>query len=127
MSADSKKTILVVDDQPEMRTMLSLTLSRNDWQVIEADNGEEAVQLATSRLPQVILMDYNMPIMNGIDACKAIKSNTDTQQIPVLIYTGMSALDIEEAAFQAGAKRFMTKPFLPNDLRNAIDSVFRDD
>lgn len=127
MSADSKKTILVVDDQPEMRTMLSLTLSRNDWQVIEADNGEEAVQLATSRLPQVILMDYNMPIMNGIDACKAIKSNADTQQIPVLIYTGMSALDIEEAAFQAGAKRFMTKPFLPNDLRNAIDSAFRDD
>lgn len=122
MTTDTRK-ILIVDDLPEMRTMLNLTLSKSGWEVIEAANGEEAVEKATSEMPQVILMDYNMPIMNGIDACKVIKGQSDTQEIPVLIYTGASALDIKEAAFNAGAVNFLTKPILPTDLRQAIEAV----
>ncbi|MBZ0308500.1 MAG: response regulator [Anaerolineae bacterium] len=125
MREKTGRTILVVDDQTEMRTMLNLTLSRNDWQVIEAVNGQEAVELAQKHHPGVILMDYNMPIMNGIDACKAIKSNTDTQEIPVLIYTGLSALDLHEAAISAGAVQFLTKPIPPNDLRQAVEAAYQ--
>ncbi len=123
MTAESLRKILIVDDLPEMRTMLNLTLSKSGWNVIEASNGEEAVQKATDELPRVILMDYNMPIMNGVDACKAIKSKTDTQEIPVLIYTGANALEIKEAALEAGAVNFLTKPILPSDLRKAIEAA----
>lgn len=123
MTAETLRKILIVDDLPEMRTMLNLTLSKSGWDVIEASNGEEAVQKATDELPQVILMDYNMPIMNGVDACKAIKSKTDTQEIPVLIYTGANALEIKEAALEAGAVNFLTKPILPSDLRKAIEAA----
>lgn len=126
MSKETGRTILVVDDQTEMRTMLNLTLSRSDWQVIEAGNGKEAVELAQTHRPHVILMDYNMPIMNGIDACKAIKSNTDTREIPVLIYTGLNALDLQEAAIKAGAVQFLTKPILPSDLRQAVEAAYRE-
>jgi CheY-like chemotaxis protein len=125
MLENKEKTILVVDDQSEMRTLLNLTLSRSSWQVIEAGNGEEAVKLAQAHHPQVILMDYNMPVMNGIDACKAIKSNTDTQEIPVLIYTGLNALDLQEAAINAGAVQFLTKPIPPNDLRQAVEAAYQ--
>jgi CheY-like chemotaxis protein len=116
------RKIMIVDDLKEMRNMIHLML--RDWTVIDAENGEQAVELARTERPDVILMDYNMPFMNGIDACRIIKTDPETEEIPVLIYTGAYAQDLQDRAYEAGAATFLTKPILPNTLRAAIEQAY---
>ena len=120
-------TWLIVDDLDEMRTVLSLTLQRLGWKIIEANDGVKALQAAEQAHPDVILMDYNMPNMNGIDACLEFKKHPTLNHIPVLIYTGAVATDVQIAAENAGATRFLVKPLLPADLRAVIEEVYMGD
>ncbi|PJF42911.1 MAG: two-component system response regulator [Phototrophicales bacterium] len=112
--------ILVVDDLSDMRMLLGLTLRRNQWEVIEAEDGEQAIELARAEQPQVILMDYDMPNMNGLEACKRLVSDEVTAHIPVVIYTGYSASHVREDALSAGATTFLIKPITPARLREEI-------
>lgn len=124
MSNQQNPKILVVDDLVDMRMVLGLTLKRNGWDVLEAEDGVQAVEMTRQERPDVILMDYNMPQMNGIEACHAIKNDHALQHIPVLIYTGAYATDVKEAAFAAGADQFLTKPILPADLRAEVKAAY---
>lgn len=120
-----KPKILVVDDLADMRMVLGMTLRRSNWDVVEAEDGLEAITLAQQERPDVILMDYNMPNMNGIDSCRYIKNDPELNSIPVVIYTGAYATDVREAAVTAGADHFLTKPILPSDLRATIDMAYQ--
>ena len=115
--------VLVVDDLSDMRMLIGLTLRRNKWSVLEAKHGEHAIEVAQSEHPDVILMDYDMPTMNGLEACQALTTNPDTKNIPVIIYTGYSASHIRDDALNAGAKDFLLKPITPTKLRKEIESV----
>lgn len=118
--------ILIVDDLTEMRVMLTMTLKRTGWEVIEAEDGQHAVELALQEDPDVILMDYNMPQLNGIDACQQIKQHPEMRRrVPVLIYTGAFAADVREAAVAAGADRFLIKPLLPRDLVRTVTEIYQ--
>ncbi len=112
--------ILVVDDLSDMRMLLGLTLRRNQWEVVEAEDGEQAIEMALAEQPQIILMDYDMPKMNGLEACTHITSTQETAHIPVVIYTGYSASHVREDALNAGATTFLIKPITPARLREEI-------
>lgn len=118
--------ILVVDDLSDMRMLLGLTLKRNNWNVVEAHNGAEAIDVAKAEQPHVILMDYDMPEMDGLEACGALSNDSDTSHIPIIIYTGYSASHVRDDALEAGAASFLIKPITPARLREEISNLIQD-
>jgi CheY-like chemotaxis protein len=115
--------ILVVDDLSDMRTLLGLTLRRINWEVLEARNGEQALEVARQQIPDLILMDYDMPKMNGLEACRILTSDPTTSHIPVIIYTGYGASHVRDDALKAGAATFLLKPITPNQLRDELERL----
>jgi CheY-like chemotaxis protein len=116
------ETILIVDDEPNVRRLLRTILS-NNFNVVEAEDGKQAIEIANSQKPDVILMDMMMPKMDGLTACHLIKNNPATKMIPVIM---VSAIDFElniKLSKQMGAAGYITKPFSSQDLINAIDKV----
>jgi CheY-like chemotaxis protein len=118
--------ILVVDDLSDMRMLLGLTLKRNKWDVIEAHNGAEAIEVAKAELPHVILMDYDMPKMDGLEACSVLTKEAETSHIPIIIYTGYSASHVRDDALAVGASSFLIKPITPARLREEIGNLIKD-
>lgn len=114
--------VLVVDDLSDMRTLLGFSLRRNNWEVLEARNGEQAIEIARSENPDIIIMDYDMPKMNGLEACRALSADPSTSSIPIIIYTGYGASHVKEDVMNAGARSFLLKPITPNRLRDEIQS-----
>jgi CheY-like chemotaxis protein len=115
--------ILIVDDEREMRQLLSRIVAKNGYDVVEASNGEEAVELATKEDPQVIVMDINMPVVDGIEACRRIKADDRTRLIPVMMVTALE--DNKEEAVKAGAEDFVGKPFDVIELSVRLKSLLR--
>ncbi|NJL92966.1 MAG: response regulator [Anaerolineae bacterium] len=109
-----------------MRTVLALTLQRTGWQIVEAEDGLQALQLTAELQPHMILLDYNMPNMDGIEACYQLKNHPQLRHIPVIIYTGAYASDVRKLAQQAGADHFLTKPILPADLRQIVEKLYQE-
>ena len=115
--------ILVVDDDGGTRNLLRKFLTREGYEVVEATNGEEAVELAGIESPQVILMDINMPVVDGIEACKRLKVNDKTRLTPILMITALE--DNKEEAVRAGAEDFVSKPFNLLELSVRLESLLR--
>ncbi|PLX86982.1 MAG: diguanylate cyclase, partial [Desulfuromonas sp.] len=104
-----KKKILIVDDEFFFRTILNEGL-KDRYDVIEACNGEEGVAKALEHQPDLIIMDVEMPVMNGLDACRAIKEKPETRKIPVVMFTSLSRRDELINGLNAGADDYVTKP-----------------
>jgi len=118
----TKKKVLVVDDEPNVRRLSRTILSKN-YIVIEAEDGKQAIEIANSQKPDVILMDMLMPKMDGLTACLEIKKNPVTKSIPVImLYTIGFGLNVKLSQ-QMGATGYVTKPFSSQDLINAIGKV----
>ena len=105
-----KGKILIVDDEAHIRQLVNNTLGK-DYNVIEASNGEEAMNIALSQKPDLILMDIVMPKVDGYSACSQIKADQATKEIPVIMVTGLSFTLNEKVAKDMGADGYITKPF----------------
>ena len=114
-----KKKILIADDEPNIRSLVSKLLNK-DYIVIEAANGEEAVDIAKKQEPDLILMDLMMPKMDGYTACSIIKADQVTQSIPVVVLTAVTHELNKKLAKEIGASGYLTKPFQLQDLLDAI-------
>ena len=120
MDETIKKKVLVVDDEPAVRQLLRKILSKN-YAVLEAQNGEEAVNMAQSQKPDVILMDMMMPKIDGLTACYAIKTNQITRGIPVVMLTAIDyELNKKLSKDVMGADGYITKPFNSQALLKTI-------
>ena len=115
--------VLLVDDYPDAREMYSEYLQYSGFDVIEAGNGIEALQLAIERDPDIILMDLSLPVMDGWEATRRLKADRRTARIPVVALTGHALAGISEGARRAGCDAFVTKPCLPEDLVKEIRKV----
>ncbi len=116
----SGKKILIADDEPSVRALVKKLLSKN-YIVLEANDGEEAVNIAFSQKPDLILMDILMPKMDGLTACYAIKMNQATKAIPVVMLTAVDyELNKKLSKDIMGACGYITKPFSSRDLRDTI-------
>jgi DNA-binding response OmpR family regulator len=122
MKNDSgKKTVLIVDDEDNVRSLLNRILS-NSFNVIEALDGQQAVDIAQNEHPDAILMDIMMPKMNGDVACHIIKSDPSTSNIPVIMLTALDYdLNRKLSIDVMGANDYITKPFEPQALLATIN------
>jgi len=115
--------ILVVDDEWELRNLLTEFLTGDGYDVIQASNGEEALELAEKEEPQVILLDVKMPGIDGIEVCRRLKEEDKTRFIPIIMVTALEDRDVD--AFVEGADDFVTKPFSLVELSFRVKSMLR--
>jgi signal transduction histidine kinase len=117
--------ILIADDEPDMLRFLKTQLQR-DCQVIEAVDGNQAVEKALQFMPEMILLDMMMPEKDGLQVCRELRGKTPTQRIPIVLLTARADEETKLAALEAGASDFLTKPFSTTELsvriRNLIES-----
>lgn len=111
-----KKRVLVVEDHEDNRQILRDLLGSAGFEIIEAENGEEAVALAETSRPDVILMDIQLPVLDGYEATRRIKANPSLRSIPVVVVTSYALSGDEEKARLAGCDDYVSKPFSPRDL-----------
>jgi PAS domain S-box-containing protein len=106
-----KADILVVDDQPDNVRLLSTILTQHDYKVRKALNGSMALNAVNSAHPDIILLDINMPGMDGYEVCRTLKSNPETAGIPIIFLSALDEITDKVHAFQAGGADYITKPF----------------
>ncbi|MFO7773561.1 MAG: response regulator [Dehalococcoidia bacterium] len=116
-----KKRILIADDEPSIRLTVMRMLDK-ECVVLEATDGEEAVQIAKEEKPDLIFMDLMMPKMDGYTACSLIKADQATEMIPVVILTAIGHEFNKKFAAEMGADGYITKPFTVQELMDAISS-----
>jgi CheY-like chemotaxis protein len=114
-----KKKILIADDEAGIRLTVGRMLDK-DYVVLEAANGEEAVEIARGQKPDLILMDLIMPKMDGYAACSQIKADEATKEIPVVILTAIGNELNKKFATEMGAEGYITKPFNIQELTDVI-------
>ena len=117
--------VLVVDDYDDAREMYAEYLEFVGFQVDVARNGVEAVEKAQGALPDIILMDLSLPVMDGWEATRRLKQDQRTRNIPVMALSGHVLAGNAEQARQAGADEFVAKPCLPQDLEDRIRRMLK--
>jgi two-component system cell cycle response regulator DivK len=110
------KRILVVEDQEDNRQILRDLLTSAGFELLEGITGEEGVRLAESHRPDLILMDIQMPVVDGYEATRRIKGNAALSGIPIIVVTSYALSGDEAKAHAAGADDYVTKPFSPRQL-----------
>ncbi len=118
-----KKKILIVDDDPYMCRILRAHFELLGYDSILAVNGKEAVDMATSQLPDLIVMDIMLPVMDGLQATRLIRENPKTQSIPILAVTAKTTLKDKEDCIQSGCDDFIDKPFTSKQLTSIIEKL----
>jgi CheY-like chemotaxis protein len=118
------KKLLIVDDKREIRLLVRATLEFENWEVIEAENGDDGVAAALEHHPDLVIMDMVMPgKIDGMEATKRIKANPATTDCKVIMLSG-SDIELRTAALEAGIEEFIQKPFSPLDLIEKIEALF---
>jgi len=116
----SHKTVLIIDDQPFFISMQQSMLKQQGYQVLSSTSGPEGLKLAKKHKPDLILLDIEMPGMDGFAVCQRLKQDEELQQIPVIILTGTQDLKLNEKAFKAGADVTVLKSVSGERLINMI-------
>lgn len=119
-----KPKILTVDDDPDILDVLDLTLSEL-YEVSQADNGEEGLKRIHKIIPDLIICDYMMPVMNGREFCKALKNDILLRHIPVIMLTGKGETQDRIGGIEAGVDDYIVKPFAPDELLARIKMIMR--
>jgi two-component system cell cycle response regulator DivK len=119
------KQILVVEDTENNRRILNDLLTRSGFDVIEAIDGEKGVAMAAEHRPDLILMDIQLPIIDGYEATRRIKSNPDLRRIPIIAVTSYALSGDEDKARAAGCDDFVPKPYSPRQLLAKIRELLR--
>jgi two-component system cell cycle response regulator DivK len=117
------KTILVVEDNPHNLKLAELILQKGGYRVLTATHGEQALQVAHAQHPDLVLMDMQMPGMDGLAATRALRQAPDTAAIKVLALTALAMKGDEERILAAGCNGYLAKPFQYQELLDAVSSM----
>ena len=115
------KVILIVEDDPKSLKLTRDILQASGYTTIEATDGKQGVESAKAKKPDLILMDIMMPVMDGYNACHAIKTDEATRKIPVVMLTAMGYELNKELAKRLNADGYITKPFTPQELLDVVN------
>jgi DNA-binding response OmpR family regulator len=117
------KKLLIADDEPGIRRLVRMTLEDEQFEILEAADGEEALTIAREQMPQMILLDVTMPRRSGLDVCRALKKDPATAGITIVMLTArVQEADLQEGR-DAGADDYFVKPFSPIALLRKVDET----
>ncbi|MFT3739898.1 MAG: two-component regulator propeller domain-containing protein [Breznakibacter sp.] len=119
---DVRPVILVVEDNTDIREYIASSLASN-YKVVTAANGKDSLDLARKHIPNIIVSDIMMPVMNGIELCRAVKEDVRTSHIPVILLTAKDSIHDKEEGYESGADSYMTKPFSARLLQSRIHNL----
>ncbi len=122
-----KKKILIVDDNPDLISILQVQLKDMGYDTVQATNGMQAVDIATAQLPDLILMDIIMPVTDGLEATRLIRENPKTSSIPILAVTALDGPIYEEECLESGCNDHIAKPFTTKELVSRIEKLLNQD
>ena len=120
-----KPLVLIVEDEEALLTLLRYNLERSGYEVATALNGEEALVAIEERRPDMILLDWMLPLVSGIEVCRQIRRRPDTREIPIIMLTARGEEGDKVRALNAGADDYITKPFSPSELTARLNAVLR--
>jgi len=117
--------ILIADDEPNQLELMSFNLSNAGYSIIKASNGKEAMELIENHSPDLIILDWMMPKMSGIDVCRTLRSRSETKQIPIIILSARSEDSDKSLGLDTGADDYISKPFSPKELISRVKALLR--
>lgn len=117
--------ILIIDDDPDIRDVLKLTLSEEKYEILEACDGEEALKIIHENQPDLILLDYKIPKVDGREVCRRIKKDLLLRHLPIIMVTGKGDINDKVVGMDAGADDYVVKPFEPKELMARIRMILR--
>jgi two-component system phosphate regulon response regulator PhoB len=120
-----KPTILIVEDEAALTAMLRYNLEREGFRVVEASDGEEALVAVAENKPDLILLDWMLPHLSGIDLCRQLRRGSGTRDIPIIIVTARGEEADKIRGLNTGADDYVTKPFSPQELIARVRAVLR--
>lgn len=121
----SKPRIIVIDDDPDIRDVLSLTLTEEGYDVLEAQDGADGLALIRNKAPNLVIVDYKMPKMTGPELCAIVKKDILMRYLPIIMLTGKGEVSDKVSGINAGADDYMVKPFEPQELLARIKMILR--
>lgn len=118
------RNVLVVDDDPFIRKLIATTLEDvGEVRVVEAGDGEEALEMVDREHPELVLLDILMPRLDGIEACRRMRAQPGGDDVPIVMLTASDRAGDESRAAEAGADRYLRKPFSPLDLLRLVEEL----
>lgn len=117
--------ILVVDDDPDIRDILKLTLAEENYEILEARDGEEALRIINAKPLNLVLLDYKIPKIDGRQVCRLIKKDLLLRHLPIIMVTGKGDISDKVGGIDAGADDYVVKPFEPKELLARIRMILR--
>jgi len=117
------KKILIADDRRQVVELVRVSLEGEDYEIVGASNGKEALKRARLERPDLILLDVVMPKMDGFEVCRQLKKDPQTQEIPIIMLTAKGQEVDKEKARQLGASGYVTKPFSPSALLTRVEEI----
>ncbi|HEY3965962.1 MAG TPA: response regulator transcription factor [Planctomycetaceae bacterium] len=121
----SKQTILIIEDERALVEVLTYNLRKEGFEVLSATDGQDGLRRAQTNLPDLIILDLMLPVIEGLEVCRVLKTGTRTRDIPLLILTARSEEVDEIVGFQMGADDYVTKPFKIKPLIQRIKALLR--
>src|SRR5690554_1704031 len=120
-----KPTILVVEDEPALITLLRYNLEKEGFRVLEAHDGEEALLVTREERPDLILLDWMLPLLSGLHVCRQLRREPETRTTPIILLTARGEESDKVRGLESGADDYITKPFSPAELLARIRAVLR--
>ena len=116
-------TILVIDDDPDIRGLVEYKLSRAGLSVYTENDGQSGLAVAEALLPDLVVVDWMMPRLTGVEVCRRLRSSTRTSAIPLVLLTAKAQAEDVECGLTAGANDYIVKPFSPRELLVRIENL----
>jgi DNA-binding response OmpR family regulator len=120
-----KPKLLIVDDEEEIHKLIRRLFVDGSVEVVEAYNGQEGLKVVKEQSPQLVIMDINMPIMDGYQALRALRANPDTNTIPVMMFTSKGDMVDKVVGFELGVEDYLTKPVDVEELKRRVTAFFK--
>ena len=120
-----KARILIVEDDPALAELLSWNFEGEGFDVVSTPDGEDALLLAEENTPDIIILDWMIESLSGIEVCRRLRRNGDTKDVPIIMLTARSEEDERIRGLETGADDYVTKPFSPGELKARVNAILR--
>lgn len=119
------QTILVVEDEPDIRKLIHYNLAQDRFKVLEAEDGEQALKLLQRETPNLVILDLMLPGLSGLELCKILRDRQDTSRLPILMLTAKAGEADKVVGLEMGADDYLSKPFSPREMVARVRAILR--